>query len=183
MGLRGWVCGFGSLAVLAGCSSSSGSVQPGGSATVNATIQGATFQAQDAWSGVGIADGGGYSFAGVMVANFKNSCVELSSASQPAGAAIIEITVDPGVAGTFPIATVPAGGHTNFAQALYISGCGNGCYSKATNADRAASGTVTLTAVNTSAIEGSFDLIFPGGDHATGTFSAPACNVPSSNGC
>jgi hypothetical protein len=43
-------------------------------------------------------------------------------------------------------------------------------------------GTVTLTTVNATVVEGSFDLVF-NTDHLTGTFSAPACNVPSTNGC
>jgi hypothetical protein len=41
----------------------------------------------------------------------------------------------------------------------------------------ATQGTITITAVTASAIIGGFDLDFPNGDHLTGTFNSPRCNV------
>jgi hypothetical protein len=39
----------------------------------------------------------------------------------------------------------------------------------------ATSGQVTLTAVSTSGVTGTFDLVLATGDHITGSFDAPAC--------
>jgi hypothetical protein len=39
----------------------------------------------------------------------------------------------------------------------------------------ASSGSITLTQVTPTVTVGSFDLLFPAGDHLTGTFTAPLC--------
>ena len=39
----------------------------------------------------------------------------------------------------------------------------------------ATSGSITISQANSSTTVGSFDIVFPTGDHLTGTFSAPTC--------
>jgi hypothetical protein len=41
-------------------------------------------------------------------------------------------------------------------------------------------GTVTLTTVTATQVEGAFNVMFPGGDHLAGSFSLPVCTVPPS---
>jgi hypothetical protein len=48
----------------------------------------------------------------------------------------------------------------------------------------ASGGTVTLTSVTSTMVEGSFDATFASGDHLTGTFTAPVCTVQApGSGC
>ncbi|MGH7271311.1 MAG: hypothetical protein ACREJ3_12860 [Polyangiaceae bacterium] len=44
--------------------------------------------------------------------------------------------------------------------------------------DSADSGTILLTRVDPTVVEGSFDLTFDGTDHLVGSFSAPVCDTP-----
>ncbi len=41
----------------------------------------------------------------------------------------------------------------------------------------ATSGSIDVSEISSSEIAGSFDLSFPGGDHVTGTFTAPLCPI------
>jgi hypothetical protein len=78
--------------------------------------------------------------------------------------------------GTYPIGVSGAG---SYAVATYSSTNGNCVKSYG---ESATSGTVTLTNITATEIDGSFDVTFSSGDHLTGSFSAPVCSVPTSDG-
>ena len=74
--------------------------------------------------------------------------------------------------GTYPVTA------TGLTGALYGP---NHAYCRSAASETAQSGTVTFTAIDGATISGSFDLTFQDGDHLTGTFSAPVCDVPLSD--
>jgi hypothetical protein len=58
--------------------------------------------------------------------------------------------------------------------ASYLSSDAN-C--KLTVNERATAGSVTMDTADTTTVTGTFDLTFANGDHLTGQFDAPVCNV------
>jgi hypothetical protein len=78
-------------------------------------------------------------------------------------------------AGSYPIVSscAPSCG-TNFAQAGYTA---TDAQCNTVRTDDATTGSVVLSDVSATTIDGSFDLTVQSGDHLTGTFSAPVCEI------
>jgi hypothetical protein len=119
----------------------------------------------------------------LIPANFDETCAQakqdtLQNAARPNTADLaiyVSAGQDPLVVGTY----VAASGTPNDAGAMTVSGnyvlTDSNC-SRASE-ETLSGGSVTVTAVNATAISGIFDLTFPSGDRLSGEFAAPLCYV------
>jgi hypothetical protein len=153
--------GFGFL--LAACSSSS-------SSSIDGTIRGVEFASTDA-----IVLGSGAQVEIVLAGG--NSCVPPAQQVQhPGETALLLILQDPArvTPGSYPVVT------SSSDRAAEVEGniLDAMCINNADNDAVASLGTVTLTNVDGSEYDGSFDVTFDSGDHVTGSFSATQCDQP-----
>jgi hypothetical protein len=81
----------------------------------------------------------------------------------------------PFLAGTYRVAQSGSGVTAMTVDATYKH-LDSDCNLATSTLERATSGTVTVTAVDSATISGSFDLAFPSGDSAAGRFSGPVCS-------
>jgi hypothetical protein len=114
-------------------------------------------------------------FAGAYLASFSNICALLQQPSHPAYANAWGLYV--GVEQPAPIGPgrydLPPGTSAHFA-ALDAK-----CVTAGT--EQAKTGTITFETVSATELSGSFDVTLSGGDHLTGTFSAPVCDIALAN--
>ena len=99
----------------------------------------------------------------------------ISYANQAAVVIIIENAGHQATPGTYTSAAGDSGVPSALtAAATYYQDNAN-C--DVTTTEATTSATVTVSAIDTTAISGTFDLTFPNGDHAKGQFAAPVCVV------
>jgi hypothetical protein len=116
--------------------------------------------------------------AGVAILNIPNTCAILQRHGEPANVRVLSFSVSaPGASvpvGTYPIG--PNNGTTLLASAEFATTDAK-CNNVAT--ETAKSGTVTMTTISNTVIQGSFDFTMSNGDHLSGTFDAPVCTYSS----
>jgi len=147
----------------------------GGGATVTGTFGGTPFGVVDqiGYSGTQVINGTNVAYVGVVITNVAGTCALLHRQGNPPSAQSLSIAA--GAAGT----TIGSGTYviaaqgTQTATAIYAQTDAT-CMGKVDS--QASSGTVTITAITSGSVVGSFDLDFPTGDHLSGTFSAPTCD-------
>ena len=115
---------------------------------------------------------------GVAITNKANVCEIAQAHHVPANATILSLSVTkPGNAiapGTY---TLGSNGLSNTFVGAEYTQYGASC---ATSHDElGATGTITLTTVSASAVQGTFDVTMANGDHLTGSFDAPVCSLPT----
>jgi hypothetical protein len=176
-------CGFSGLLLIA-CGSSSGTqtgTKGSGAGSISGTALGRTLQVADAIATEGTLVKGGADagvagtsyFAGAYLASFSNICALLQQPNHPAYANSWALYV--GVEQPAPVApgtyTLAPGTSAHFAALdATCTPAGN---------EQAKTGTITFETVSATELSGSFDVTLDGGDHLTGTFSAPVCNLAS----
>jgi hypothetical protein len=168
------LAGAGVMAACGGSTSTLGS--GGGSSSVTGTAGGTALATVDQVGLVGteVSDGQNVAYAGVALTNVAGTCGVLQRHGDPPNAQVLTLVV--GTTGT----TVTPGTYTvgstssSTASVQYDAQDAN-CVQ--TTDETASGGTVTLAVVSGSQVEGNFDVTFPGGDHLTGTFTAPVCSV------
>ena len=152
-----------------GMTNSNATPNPKGSATVTGTINGKPVAANDA---VGTqltvtSDGGVTVTSGTIdITSATSAC---PCASTPGYSTQLVLTV--GVVGTvLPTMTYPllASGGPSGSATYLVNNPGTTLLS-------ATSGSITISQASSSTTVGSFDVVFPTGDHLTGTFFAPTC--------
>lgn len=133
-----------------------------GSATVNGTLMGNAFDAQDA-----------VSYSGdVEIVDFAGLCAfGLANAKASATYLFFGFT-----GGTFLPGTTDVGPALDVQADIYDATCNS-------DGPSASGGSVTLTQVTSSGVVGTFDVTFTGGDHLTGSFDAPTCSAPGNGTC
>jgi hypothetical protein len=165
-------------AALVACGGSTSTLGSGsqGSSSVSGTAGGQPVTTVDevGLSGTEVQNGITVAYAGAAITNVPGTCAVLERHGDPPSATVLLVAV--GVEGsTVPPGTYVVGAQsTQTAQATYFS---QDAACKQTLNLNATSGTVTLTAASGAFVEGSFDLHFANGDHLSGTFSAPMCDV------
>jgi hypothetical protein len=160
----------------------------GGSITVMGTLGGRPFSARGALALFNLGFGPGIppEVAVGMPENFDLTCdllkKDMASRIEHANAAALDLFIDTGGPpvrpGVYPVLR-PDAGAASGAVAMTVSGwyqqldgdCG------APSPETATSGSVVVSAIDRTAISGSFDLTFPNGDFVTGQFSAPVCVI------
>ncbi len=184
------------LAFFAACSSSSSGSASG---PVMGSIGGSAFSASDAVAVVSTLPNSGTPpviETNVAITSFAGACSLASSgASTPSGAAIVNLVLvgnGPAVAKTYPIDGVSVGvqyagkyGSQCTTTTVTMGGATQTISSKAGVVVEATGGTITLTQVTSTMIEGSFDAMFPSGDHISGGFTAATCkgSMPGTSQC
>ena len=149
-------------------SSDSGSNCASASATVTGTIQAATLSAKDAVYAP--PANGGSAFA--AIADVANVCPIVKANANKANAKVFVLVF---TGGAPKVGMTPVGSMVLDAQwAAYDATCS----SMGGSAD---SGSVTITRADSCGVVGTFDLTF-GNDHVTGSFTAPTCTIPPSDG-
>ena len=169
----------GIVAVLA-CGSSSGG---GGAATVTGTVAGAKVPTTDTIAIVGplVDTFGDFPEQGVTVAitNLTPACsfAQPGGDSNPPNSTVLLMVVGSPEAvtpGTYSIiATTPTA--TTINTLLVFEAVDGQC--KQTSMHAARSGTITLSTISATAVEGSFDVSLDTGETLSGTFDAPICVV------
>jgi hypothetical protein len=161
---------------LAGCIAACGSSSAGsggGSTAIAATIGAQSISLQNA---VGVSgslpeNGATVYETDVFVANLSGACGLLQQNANPSNGVLLSI----GIGGEAPVGSgtyaVTATGNVRVSYVAQDVNC------NVTVNEAAQGGTVTYDAVNSTAITGSIDVTFSSGDHVTGEFSAPICNV------
>lgn len=149
------------------------SAGPHGSATVKGTINGQPVPANDAiWTqGTTTTNGVTVTSGTIDITSIANAC---PCASGPGYSTVLVLTV--GVLGavlptgtySFPSSVSPSGNNP-VGDAHYVVN------NPGTTLLSATSGSITISQASSSTTVGSFDLVFPMGDHLIGTFSAPTC--------
>ncbi len=163
------------LAALPACSSSSGGGGDG-TASVTGTIQGAAIPASDAVGLSSVASGSSEAAVGAIITNIASACSVLQDHGNPpsATALVVAVSAMGGSVATGTYGIVSQGFGATASYATEDATC-NTSFSES-----ASSGSVTLTTVSGSTVAGTFDLTF-GGDHLTGSFSAPVCSYSASD--
>ena len=123
-----------------------------------------------------------------MPENFDVTCDLLKKAAasriQHANAAQLDLFIEtggppvqPGVYRVPPPDAGAASGAVAMTATAWYQQLGGDC--GIPNPEFATSGSVVVTAIDPTAMSGSFDLAFPNGDFARGQFSGPVCVVPT----
>jgi len=109
--------------------------------------------------------------AGVVITNFAGTCDLLQSPTHRQANATDLMLMVGAVAPSVPAGTYPIG---SMAIAQYGADSAT-CTS--TTSESARAGSIVLTNVTSTEIQGTFDVTMANGDHLTGSFDAPICNV------
>jgi hypothetical protein len=163
-------------ALVAACGGSTSTLGGGGgSAAVNGKAGGTAFDVVEAVGLVGTQTDNGTtaSYAGVAITNIAGTCALLQRHGNPKSAQALTmeviVTSSSVVSGTYAV-----GGQTApFASAAFAA---QDATCTTTTDEQATSGSIVLTTVSAATVDGTFDLTFAGGDHLTGSFTAPVCN-------
>ena len=166
-----------SAALIAACGGSTSTLGGGsGSVSVSGTVDGMPLAVTDEVALVGSASSNGVTeaYAGVIITNIAGTCAVLQRQGDPRSAQALQIVAGaPG--STVPTGQYPIGATTTTTASASFSAQDANC--KSTAGEQATHGTIILTTVSASMLEGSFDLTFANGDHLTGSFQAPVCNA------
>jgi hypothetical protein len=184
------------LAVVAACSSSSSGSASG---PVTGSIGGSAFAAADALAVVETLANSGtppVSETDVAITSFAGACaLATSGGGTPSGAAVVNLIVvgnGAALAKTYTIDGASVGvqysgdfGSECKTTMITMGGATQTISSKAGVIAEATGGTITFTQVTSTMIEGSFDAMFPSGDHLSGGFTAAICNasMPGATEC
>jgi len=167
------------VAVLTACGTTAGSgkgPEPT-STSVGGTVGGQSFDVKDA---VGFYNTTSQ-YSGLFITNFTGSCTLLAGGlTAPPSTQLLEIELI-----ADGIATAPGSGTYTLGTtedvlliATYAASDAN-CNAAVT--EEASAGSVTMDTANATTVTGTFDLTFPNGDHLTGQFDAPVCNIDITN--
>jgi hypothetical protein len=169
---------FACASALAACGGSTGSSgTAGGSATISGTVGGQGVPTTEAIGIAGTEAQGSaqVQLAGVVITNFAGACDLLQSPTHRQANATDLMLMVGAVAPSVPAGTYPIG---SLAIAQYGADSAT-CTS--TTSERAQSGSIVLTSVTSTEIQGTFDVTMTNGDHLTGSFDAPVCDVNFAN--
>jgi hypothetical protein len=177
--MKTWLV-FGALALgAAACGGSSGNGGSGGSASVQGQIGGGSVPTTDTIGVVGTQTTGGttpaaVAYAGVVITNVANSCALSQGHHNPPSTTSLVLSV--AVEGAaVPPGTYAVGASGKTAVDAQFVRTTATCTSE--SASVAASGSVTLTTVSSTTLQGSFDITMGSGEHLSGTFTGPVCAV------
>ncbi len=152
-------------------SSSSGAI------TVHGTLNGSAPPTTDITALTGpLVDNFGNTYYEILIfaANMPGVCDEIRRNNSPANSSVLSLWASSDsqvLPGTYPV-NVPPGQNINMVNyAVEDATC------KQVVGLTASSGTITLTTIGDTLIQGNFDVIMSSGDELTGTFSAPVCNT------
>ncbi len=196
MNRRRWELGVSILAMCASaaCTASTGTGQgaaptgaPTGSASVTGTFDGQSFQPVDAFAVVS-SDPAGTGLL-VFISSAPNACLHSQEdVGEPNSASLmisLDYMTDPKSCPTPPIATgtynlTPPPGTPIGSCGATLSAIANFDQSdqacNVTKSARPLGGTVVLSSITSSLVEGSFDFLLDGGQEVKGQFSAPMCD-------
>jgi hypothetical protein len=167
--------------VAAACSSSSTPVTSGANA-VNGTLGGHTLVAVDAIALKGVYDASYPGIVTIYVGNVPNLCSlfqQMASSPHTQKANLLEFGFTLGQTVATSIVVDGTYGGSNTANELDATGWEY--YDASCNATQSpgfSAATVTLTSAGPTFV-GTFDVTFSGGDHVTGNFTAPLCDLGS----
>lgn len=156
-----------------------------GTGKVEGSVRGISLSAQDAiFAGFLLEDGKRHD--AVQLSSYANACTQSrDNAGVPNGVTLTLFLsqTDPNggfqplAGGTFPVAAEE--GARRSAVAIFQKN-DEGCAGTLTETEGTATGgSVEVTAVSSSDVEGTFDLELPGGDHLSGEFRAAICAEPT----
>jgi hypothetical protein len=151
-----------------------------GGTTVHGTLAGVAVPTSDTMAVT--QNGPDLAYAYVTLTNVPGLCAATQRQVMPGGATTFALgmlegtgvtTVSPG---TFPVSS--PGNSPNAVVTFEIDDptC------KPLTMGAASSGSVTLTAITATTLTGTFDVTFPDGEHVSGTFEAPVCDVQGLDG-
>jgi hypothetical protein len=170
------------LGVSTACGTSSGGsgAPPAPTSTsVNGTVGGVAVAAVETLGLVGVDHTSGSPYAGAMIWNHAGMCPLLQSGmTAPASSTLLAFQVfnlgtsNPVAAGTYPV-----GMSADHAHETIVTFLASDAMCTETTHGVAQAGTVKLDSVNSTAVSGSVDVTFQGGDHLTGQFYGPLCNL------
>lgn len=173
--------------ILAACGGSDAvSYPPTGSATSSGALRGDTLAPTDAVSGTVTTTSNGTSsnISAVVITNETGVCGEALAGTASKSKfilifALAELSSSGSAApasgpGSFTVVTTSAGSATRIAAVSYQK-TDDSCHTVAASIATGKSGTVTLNAVSSSQLSGSYDITFDSGDRVTGTFTAANC--------
>jgi hypothetical protein len=145
---------------------------------VSGTIGGDSVVATDAIALQGPSSGLIPNSAEIILTNLSSFCAVEQGHHNPPNAQELTLSVFEYVGSLGP-GTYGIGSSSSELGEATFSATDTNCNPTAASAGvgLATSGTITLSSVSATEIAGSFDLTFSGGDHLTGTFSAPVCNA------
>jgi hypothetical protein len=171
-----------SIVWLAACgNSTNGAPTAPMSTSVSGSVQGHAVVAGQTLGIYGLHDSvSGVPYAGVFIANTSGAVawcplLEAGGTAPPSSSALwIEVfnnaNANPVPPGTY---SMGASSDLNFFTSNEFVASDSACNE---TVSEQATGTMTLETVSPSTIAGTFDLMFPNGDHVTGQFSGPVCN-------
>lgn len=154
--------------------------QAGGSATVNGTVGGTSFDAMDAVALKGVYGSGETGIVEIIVGDHAHLCETYKQLTPQPGAKKAGLSTFGFALGEpAPGSIVPVGTYTPAASPTELDNVGwerddSTCHSSVSGG--ADLETVTLTAVGETFV-GTFDITFQNGEHVTGSFTAPLCTV------
>jgi hypothetical protein len=156
-------------------------VSKSSSTTINGTVGGATVPTVSTGAVVGplVETFGPFTTNGVVVvvSNIAGACTVEQAMSNPANQktlTLIASSPTPVVAGTYSILTANASANHTFGALVYET---TDAQCARTSTHPAHSGSITLSTVGSTTVEGSFDVVMDTGDKLSGTFVASVCNV------
>jgi hypothetical protein len=157
------------MVAAAACGGSTSSNSP------NGTVGGAPVTVAESMGLVGTLNEAGIpvAYAAAVLTNLSGTCSVFQRKGNPASATAITVTVAsyPSVKpGTYPL------GNSGGTDAVVTYNADNAACATTVN-EKATSGTVTLTQVDSMTVAGSFDATFASGDHVHGSFDAAVCPV------
>jgi hypothetical protein len=164
------------------CSGSTTTIGSPGNSSVSGTVSGQPVATVDTvgLSGTELENGVTVSYVGAVITNLPGTCATLQSAMNAPNVTALTMVVaavEAVAPGTYAVTTeaMAAMGETaQAAEALYVAD-DSSC--QATSQVQFDGGSITLTNVSASLIEGSFSLTSGAGAPVTGQFSAPVCPV------
>jgi hypothetical protein len=165
------------LGALAACGPTSGKGSMPTFTSVSGSEGGQSFAVKDA---VGLYDTT-REYSGVIITDFSGSCTLLASGmTAPPSTQLLAIELIANGIGMAPgPGTYTLGTTQNVAIVVAYAASDANCNETVT--EQATGASVTLDTVNTTTVTGTFDVTFANGDHLTGQFDAPVCNVDITN--
>jgi hypothetical protein len=109
---------------------------------------------------------------GAFLTNVNGVCGVLQRKGNPPNVDMIALSVSTAGA-SIPPGKYPIGYSNGFAGEVAYTADNSMC--KTTTNETATTGSITITQVTSTIVEGSFDATFMNGDHLSGNFSAPLC--------
>ena len=166
------------LGALAACGTTGGGKASGPTSTsVSGSAGGQSFAVKDAVGLYNTAE----EYSGVFITDFSGSCTLLGSGmTVPPSTQLLAIELVANGIGMPPGPGTYTLGTTQNVEIL-VSYAASDANCNETVDEQATGASVTLDTVNTTTVTGTFDVTFPNGDHLTGQFDAPVCNIDLDN--